>query len=92
MIVTETAINDGARHGAQGVLDSASKATLENEFGTNNEDECMMKILEQGAVQETEVTTQNLTKASGPCLTDISVQNAERQAHKNETKGARQAH
>ncbi|MCJ1362322.1 hypothetical protein MMC16_001425 [Acarospora aff. strigata] len=60
------------KHGAQGVLDSASKATLENEFGTNNEDECMMKILEQGAVQETE--------------------NAERQAHKNETKGARQAH
>ena len=43
------------RHGAQGVLDTASKATLENEFGTSNEDECMIKILEGGMVQETEV-------------------------------------
>ncbi|KAI9870131.1 MAG: hypothetical protein M1830_004652 [Pleopsidium flavum] len=60
------------KHGAQGVHDSASKATLENEFGTHNEDECMMKILENGDVQEME--------------------NAERQATKNETKGTRQAH
>ena len=43
------------RHGAQGVLDTASKATLENEFGTSNEDDCMVKILEGGMVQETEV-------------------------------------
>ena len=44
------------RHGAQGVLDGASKATLENEFGTSNEDECMIKILEGGSLQETEVS------------------------------------
>ena len=43
------------RHGAQGVMDQASKATLENEFGTTNDDECMIKILEGGNIQETEV-------------------------------------
>lgn len=43
------------RHGAQNAYDSASKATLENEFGSHNEDECMIKILEGGTLQETEV-------------------------------------
>ncbi|KAJ5606546.1 hypothetical protein N7510_009327 [Penicillium lagena] len=38
-------------HGAQGVLDSASNASLQNEFGTSNEDECMVKILEGGEYQ-----------------------------------------
>ena len=42
------------RHGAQGVLDTASKSTLENEFGTSNEDEVLKKILESGDVQATE--------------------------------------
>ena len=42
------------RHGAQGVLDAASKSTLENEFGTSKEDDCLVKILEKGALQETE--------------------------------------
>ncbi|MCJ1476450.1 hypothetical protein MMC13_005116 [Lambiella insularis] len=42
------------KHGAQSVGDAASHATLENEFGTKNEDECMIKILEGGSVQETE--------------------------------------
>ena len=46
---------DGTRHGAQNAYDAASKATLENEFGTQNEDECMIKILEGGSLQETEV-------------------------------------
>lgn len=43
------------RHGAQGVLDGASKSTLENEFGTSNEDEIIIKILEGGEVQASEV-------------------------------------
>lgn len=43
------------RHGAQNAYDAASKQTLENEFGTHNEDECMIKILEGGTLQETEV-------------------------------------
>ena len=36
-------------------MDTASKATLENEFGTSNEDEVMVQILEKGTLQETEV-------------------------------------
>lgn len=42
------------KHGAQNAYDSASHATLENEFGSHNEDECMVKILEGGTLQETE--------------------------------------
>ncbi|KKY28007.1 putative rna binding [Phaeomoniella chlamydospora] len=42
------------KHGAQGVLDTASKATLENEFGTSVDDEVVAKILEGGSVQTTE--------------------------------------
>jgi ribosome maturation protein Sdo1 len=39
------------RHGSQGVLDGASKASLENEFGTANVEECVRKILEGGELQ-----------------------------------------
>ncbi|KAI9875254.1 MAG: hypothetical protein M1823_007517 [Watsoniomyces obsoletus] len=42
------------KHGAQGQLDGASKATLENEFGTSNEDECIKQILQKGQVQKSE--------------------------------------
>ncbi|MCJ1445049.1 MAG: hypothetical protein MMC23_005554 [Stictis urceolatum] len=42
------------KHGAQGVLDSASKSTLENEFGTSKDDDVIIKILEKGSIQETE--------------------------------------
>ncbi|CAI7645961.1 unnamed protein product [Penicillium bialowiezense] len=38
-------------HGAQGVLDTASKAALQNEFGTSDEDAIMVKILEGGEFQ-----------------------------------------
>lgn len=44
------------RHGAQNAYDSPSHSTLENEFGTHNEDECMIKILEGGTVQISEVS------------------------------------
>lgn len=43
------------RHGAQGQMDGASKATLENEFGTHVDDEVIKQILEKGNFQETEV-------------------------------------
>ncbi|KAL2002805.1 hypothetical protein VTN02DRAFT_5907 [Thermoascus thermophilus] len=39
------------RHGAQGVLDSASRASLENEFGTYREEDCIQHILEKGEFQ-----------------------------------------
>ncbi|OQE43485.1 hypothetical protein PENCOP_c003G00033 [Penicillium coprophilum] len=40
-------------HGAQGVLDTASQSSLQNEFGTTKEEECMVKILEGGEYQAT---------------------------------------
>ena len=42
-------------HGAQGVFDHASKASLENEFGTSKDDECIQQILERGEIQESSV-------------------------------------
>ena len=44
------------RHGAQNAYDAPSKQTLESEFGTDNEDEVMIRILEHGDLQETEVS------------------------------------
>ena len=43
------------RHGTQGVLDTASKGTLDTEFGTTKEDDVIAQILEKGDVQESEV-------------------------------------
>ncbi len=43
------------RHGAQGQMDTASKSTLENEFGTQNDEEAIKQILEKGTLQESEV-------------------------------------
>jgi ribosome maturation protein Sdo1 len=36
-------------------MDGASKQTLENEFGTKNEDEVIKEILTNGQVQTSEV-------------------------------------
>ncbi|KAK5400949.1 hypothetical protein LTR06_011071 [Exophiala xenobiotica] len=41
------------KQGAQGHLDGASKASLENEFGTSDETKVITTILEQGDVQNT---------------------------------------
>lgn len=45
------------RQGAQGTMDTASKATLENEFGTSVDEEVIQKILEKGNMQASEVST-----------------------------------
>ena len=50
----DTNADDNHSHGAQGILNSASKQTLENEFGTKDEDEILTKILENGKVQAVE--------------------------------------
>lgn len=42
------------KHGAQGKLDTASNASLENEFGTSREEDVVQKILEEGAIKESE--------------------------------------
>ena len=57
------------KHGAQGQMDTASKASLENEFGTKNEDEVIIKILEQGQPQSVQVrdTIPPLGKLQGTC-------------------------
>ena len=44
------------RHGPQGIHNEASNATLENEFGTSNGDEAILKILDQGEIQENVVS------------------------------------
>ncbi|RDW84975.1 hypothetical protein BP6252_02565 [Coleophoma cylindrospora] len=42
------------KQGAQGTLDGASNAILDNEFGTHVDDEVIKIILEKGQLQETE--------------------------------------
>lgn len=56
LIGTKMLMGCQIRHGAQGTFDDASKATLENEFGTTNDDEIIKQILEKGTVQETKVS------------------------------------
>lgn len=41
-------------------MDTASKGTLEDEFGTHNEDEVVKQILEKGSLVESEVCTGHL--------------------------------
>ncbi|KAL7790410.1 ribosome maturation protein [Trichoderma ceciliae] len=43
------------RQGAQGTLDSASKVALAAEFDTDDSDEVIQKILEQGSMQTMEM-------------------------------------
>jgi len=50
------------KHGAQGQFDGASKATLENEFGTSNDEEAIKQILEKGTLQETEGAERSSSK------------------------------
>jgi hypothetical protein len=54
------------RHGAQGQYDSASQGTLENEFDTKNEEDCIKIILEKGNLQDTEVGVSQSTSILDP--------------------------
>ncbi|KAB8079506.1 ribosome maturation protein [Aspergillus leporis] len=56
------------KHGAQGIMDTASKAHLENEFGTSDEEACMTKILENGEYQSsvTRERQDDTNVANGP--------------------------
>lgn len=42
------------KHGNQGELNTASKGTLEDEFGTSRDDDVIKQILEQGSVHSHE--------------------------------------
>src|ERR1700759_3354141 len=43
------------RQGTQGIMDTASKGLLEDEFGTSRDEEVVKQILERGSVVESEV-------------------------------------
>lgn len=45
------------------MLDGASNASLDNEFGTHNIDDCIVKILERGTFQT--YTVSLLSKSAG---------------------------
>ena len=44
------------RQGAQGTYDAAPKGTLASEFGTEDADEAIKKILMEGSIQTVEVS------------------------------------
>ena len=48
--------NVPSRQGAQGSLDTASHATLDNEFGTHVDEEVIKQIIEKGTLQEADVS------------------------------------
>ena len=43
------------KHGAQGTYDTASKASLSSEFNSEDHDEVIKKILEEGSLQVSEM-------------------------------------
>jgi hypothetical protein len=57
MVSARRKANECDRHGKQGILNTASKQQLENEFGTSKEDDVVKKILTEGSVQSSEVRT-----------------------------------
>ena len=71
-------------------MDTASKATLENEFGTKNEDECIAKILEKGQAQLTQV--RHMPENFDVIAANHISQTHERGGDRNDTMGSRQAH
>jgi ribosome maturation protein Sdo1 len=60
------------KHGAQGQLDGASKASLENEFGTSNEDEVIKKILMDGQAQTATVCSLCFYPYLKSCFTNFA--------------------
>ena len=73
-------------HGAQGILDTAGKAALENEFGTTDENACMIKILEAGEFQANTVSIRFRDSAPPRWLT-LHIQAREREGVKNDANG-----
>lgn len=73
-------------------MDGASKATLENEFGTHNEDDILVKILEKGDLQASDVRSIQNGEIDQSLLTYSSLQAGPRQGSTNDSKGARAGH
>jgi hypothetical protein len=53
-----------SRQGTQGIMDTASKGTLEDEFGTSREEDVVQQILEKGSIIETEVRLDPLSRTA----------------------------
>lgn len=62
------------RHGAQGELNTASKSTLENEFGTSVDEGVIKQILEKGSFQESQVIFPSSTSLRTQTYTTYSSQ------------------
>ena len=80
-------------------MDTASKATLENEFGTTNDEEAIKQILEKGTLQESQVRifppiplTIPIRPIDSNNMLTCPAQAAERQGNKNDSMGSRAAH
>lgn len=83
------------RQGAQGILNEASNAHLENEFGTSVEEEIVKKILHSGSPQVGTVShiSEKFCTRLRTLNTDYSLlQASERQGDTNITGGSTVAH
>jgi Shwachman-Bodian-Diamond syndrome (SBDS) protein len=60
-------------------MDSASKSTLENEFGTSNDEAVIAQILEKGAMQESEVSDHRRPNELFTRLTGCRIRNVRAQ-------------
>ncbi len=54
-------IRGTSRQGTQGIMDTASKGTMEDEFGTSREEDVVQQILEKGSIIETEVRMESMS-------------------------------
>ncbi|KAM4059430.1 shwachman-Bodian-Diamond syndrome (SBDS) protein [Hirsutella rhossiliensis] len=59
------------KQGTQGMMDTASKATLDNQFGTSVDEEVIKQILEKGHMQNSEMSDRQ-----GPKNDSMSSMNA----------------
>jgi hypothetical protein len=82
MASTRRKADKSVRHGKQGILNTASKQQLENEFGTSNEDDVVKKILTEGSVQSSEVRTPSSLPIPIPHDTFTNTHPSELRAHR----------
>lgn len=85
----KTSADKDLRHGNQGVLDTASHGTLDEEFGTHKEEDVVMQILEKGDVQESAVRI----FSRDAVLASLTAQQAKgRDGDRNQSKGSNAGH
>lgn len=75
------------RQGAQGILDEASNAQLDTEFGTHKIEDVMEQIMNKGEVQETKVGRIIGTSSQGSFANMAGLQGSGRQGQTNISNG-----